>query len=48
MSKRLHVVLPKAQWARLKALAMRTGLSMSEHVRRAIDRYLDARRHRRE
>jgi predicted DNA-binding protein len=31
----------KNQVARLKALAERTGLKVAEHIRRAIDSYLD-------
>ncbi len=38
--KRLHVMLSVLQFQRLKAIAVKTGLSVSEHVRRAIDKYL--------
>jgi predicted DNA-binding protein len=37
---RTGIYLPKDQIARLKRLAKITGLSMAEHVRRAIDNYL--------
>jgi predicted DNA-binding protein len=37
---RTGIYLPKKQIARLKRLAEKTGLSMAEHVRRAIDDYL--------
>lgn len=33
--------LTKNQIVRLEALAERTGLKVSEHIRRAIDSYLD-------
>jgi len=38
--KRTHVFLPDATIAALRALADRTGLSVAEHIRRAIDVYL--------
>lgn len=36
---RRHVMLGKAQDARLISLARRTGLTPSEHLRRALDSY---------
>lgn len=42
----LHTVIRKIfhlteqQWAALAALAERTGMSIAEHVRRALDAYL--------
>lgn len=40
MSRR-GVWLTNKQIAKLKALAERTGLKVAEHIRRAIDSYLD-------
>ena len=37
---RHNFYLPKQQMEALKALSKETGLSMSEHMRRAIDDYL--------
>jgi len=38
--KRTHVFLPEPVVAALRALADKTGLSVAEHVRRAVDEYL--------
>jgi predicted DNA-binding protein len=38
--KRLNFFLPEQVIAALQALSEKTGLSVSEHVRRAIDAYL--------
>lgn len=38
--KRTHLFLPEPIVAALKSLAEKTGLSVSEHIRRAIDEYL--------
>ena len=38
MSKRTQITLEEAQYARLRALSAATGLSMSELIRRALDR----------
>ena len=38
--KRVNYYLSESQLAKLKALAKITGLSISEHIRRAIDLYL--------
>lgn len=38
--KRTHVFLPDGVIAALKSLSEKTGLSVSEHIRRAIDAYL--------
>lgn len=37
--KRTHVVLSATQEARLRRLAEKTGLTQSEHIRRAVDSY---------
>jgi hypothetical protein len=37
---RVHVILPKPQRDQLARLATRTGISVSEHLRRAVDHYL--------
>ena len=39
---RRHVILSKPQEVQLTALARRTGLTPSEHIRRAIDSYFRA------
>lgn len=39
IGERRHVILPKPQNERLDALAKSTGLTPSEHIRRAIDAY---------
>jgi len=39
--KRTHVFLPQPVISRLKALAKKTGLPVSELIRRAIDEYLE-------
>jgi predicted DNA-binding protein len=39
--KRTNVWFTVKQLERLKALAERSGLRVSEHIRRAIDSYLD-------
>lgn len=36
---RRHVKLSKPQDERLEALAAKTGITVSEHIRRAIDAY---------
>jgi len=38
--RRTHIFLPEATIAALRALAERTGLSVAEHIRRAVDVYL--------
>lgn len=38
--KRTNFYLTEKQVAGLKALASKTGLKFSEHIRRAIDKYL--------
>lgn len=38
--KRTHLFLPDPVIAALKALSEKTGLSVAEHIRRAIDQYL--------
>ena len=38
---RINFYLTKAQIKRLKGLSQNTGLPVSEHVRRAIDEYLE-------
>ena len=38
--KRTHIFLPEPVIAALKALSEKTGLSVAEHIRRAIDAYL--------
>lgn len=38
--KRTNIFLPEQLIERLKALAAKTGLSVAEHIRRAIDEYL--------
>ena len=39
--RRLPVTISEPQYHKLKALAEKTGLSMSEHIRRAVDQYLE-------
>ncbi len=39
---RLHVVVPQQQRVALERCAAKTGISVSEHLRRAIDQYLQA------
>jgi hypothetical protein len=39
--KRLDFYLTETQVEKMKALSEKTGLSVSEHMRRAIDEYLD-------
>jgi len=36
---RRHVILPKPQGVKLEKLAQETGITVSEHIRRAIDSY---------
>lgn len=36
---RRHVILSKPQATRLDALAKKTGITGSEHIRRAVDSY---------
>lgn len=38
--KRSSFYFPAEMTAKLKALAVKTGISVSEHIRRAIDAYL--------
>ena len=38
--KRTHIFLPDPAVAALKSLSEKTGLSVAEHIRRAIDEYL--------
>lgn len=38
--KRTHIFLPELVIAALKSLSEKTGLSVAEHIRRAIDEYL--------
>ena len=38
--KRTHVFLPEPVIAALKARSEKTGISVAEHIRRAIDEYL--------
>jgi predicted CopG family antitoxin len=38
MARRIQITLDDQQYARLKALSEETGLSMSELIRRALDR----------
>lgn len=38
--KRISFLLPEPMWIGLNALVEKTGLSFSEHLRRAIDLYL--------
>jgi predicted DNA-binding protein len=38
--KRTHIFLPERIIEALKRLSARTGLSVAEHIRRAIDEYL--------
>lgn len=40
--KRFQIYLAVVQFTKLTALAKATGLSIAEHIRRAIDVYLDA------
>lgn len=37
---RTHIFLPEPVQSALRALAEKTGLSVAEHIRRAIDTYL--------
>lgn len=41
--KRTNIFLPEQILARLRALAERTGLSVAEHIRRAVEDYLTKR-----
>jgi predicted DNA-binding protein len=38
--KRTHIFLPEPLKAALHALSEKTGMSVAEHIRRAIDAYL--------
>lgn len=38
--RRTHLIMTRYQEKELKSLAGRTGISVSEHIRRAIDFYL--------
>lgn len=40
--RRTHLILTKYQDRELKVLAKQTGMSASEHIRRAVDYYLAA------
>lgn len=37
---RIHVILTKAQEASLRRQSVKTGLTLAEHIRRALDLYL--------
>jgi hypothetical protein len=37
---RMHVILPKPQYDAMIRLSTRTGITVSEHVRRALDHYI--------
>lgn len=37
---RTHVIITKPQDRELRELARRTGMTLAEHIRRAIDHYL--------
>lgn len=37
---RIHLILTKPQYARMQKLSRKTGLPMSELMRRAVDTYL--------
>lgn len=39
IGERQHVILSKVQMGRLKKLAAKTSISVSEHIRRAVDLY---------
>lgn len=39
---RCHVILPKPQHAALQQYSKKTGMTVSEHLRRAVDLYLAA------
>ena len=39
--RRTHVNLTEKQWDKLQSLSNETGLNVSEHLRRAVDTYLD-------
>lgn len=38
---RMHVIVPRRLKKKLDKLAEETGLTVSEHFRRALDQYLD-------
>ena len=38
--KRTHVFLPEPVLAALRAMSDKSGLSVAEHIRRAVDEYL--------
>jgi predicted transcriptional regulator len=40
---RTHLFIPEEASGRLKLLGEKTGLPVSEHIRRAIDEYLERR-----
>ena len=40
--KRVNIYVTRAQWHALSEVARLTGLTASEHLRRALDAYLDA------
>lgn len=39
---RMHVMVPNQTRVELAELSKRTGLTVSEHIRRAIDEYLES------
>lgn len=39
--KRFNLFLAKQQLKQLRLLSITTGLSIAEHIRRAVDKYLD-------
>ena len=39
-AKRVHVMLAQPQVRKLKLLSRRTGMNVSEHIRRAVDAYI--------
>lgn len=41
-AKRVHVMLATPQVRRLREVSRRTGMNISEHIRRAVDRYLES------
>ncbi len=40
--RRMHVILTELQLDKLAAVSARTGLTVAEHMRRAVDHYLNA------
>lgn len=41
LMRRTHLNLTEKQWDKLQSLSSETGLNVSEHLRRAVDKYLD-------